>query len=41
MVRKITSKRTDQSVTAGSPCLSLSAGQRRAMRRRLPVFRPA
>jgi hypothetical protein len=39
MVRNITRKPTDQSVTAGSLRLSLPAGRRRALRRRLSALK--
>jgi hypothetical protein len=41
MVRNTTCKPTDPSVTAGSLRLSLPAGKRRALRRRLSALRPA
>jgi hypothetical protein len=41
MVRNITTKPTDRSVTAGSLRLLLPADKRRALRRRLSVLWPA
>jgi hypothetical protein len=41
MVRKITGKPINRSVTAGSPRLSLPIGKRLALRRRLSALAPA